>query len=191
MASESTKRRRKRRRKAGRPASPGEAETSRSEERVETSASASAPARQSTGAPRRRRGNIDDERPPAPWGSFPLIEIAVFVGLVMLVLGFFFVGGSRGVILIVTGLLLGSISGLELAIREHFAGYRSHTLLLAGFPAAAVLGVLFYADPNGLPPLVRALIGVAAFAAGAVLLIRVFRKRSGGHSFRFSSFNRR
>ena len=34
--------------------------------------------------------------------------------------------------LIGTGLALGSLAGLELSIREHFAGYRSHTLLLAG-----------------------------------------------------------
>ena len=62
----------------------------------------------------------------------------------MLILGFFVVGGSRGPILIAAGLALGSIGGLELSIREHFAGYRSHTAVLAGVPALIVLGLLFY-----------------------------------------------
>jgi hypothetical protein len=109
----------------------------------------------------------------------------------MLVAGFFFVGGDRGAILIGAGLLLGSIGGLELSIREHFAGYRSHTLVLAGLPAAIVLGVLFYAGPSGLPPIARAAIGGAVFALAATGLTRVFRDRSGGDSFRLSGLWRR
>lgn len=139
-----------------------------------------------TAATRSRR-SAEPEPPPAPWGSFPLVEIAVLVGLVMLVLGFFFVDGSRGPILIATGLALGSIGGLELTIREHFSGYRSHTLLLAGVPALLVLGLLFYLAPEGLPPLARAGIGIAVFAAFAFLLSRAFAARSGGLRYRFSS----
>ncbi len=56
----------------------------------------------------------------------------------MLVVGFF-VGDGRGAVLIATGLALGSLAGLELSIREHFAGYRSHTTLLAGAAAVATL----------------------------------------------------
>jgi hypothetical protein len=138
-----------------------------------------------------RRRSVDDEPPPAPWGSFPLVELAVLTGIVMLILGLVAVRGERGTILIGTGLVLASIGGLELAIREHFAGYRSHTLVLAGLPAAVVLGVLFYAGPDGLPPIARAAIGLAVFAAVALLLIRVFRGRSGGRAFRFSGFGRR
>src|SRR4051794_7558764 len=77
---------------------------------------------------RRRAGR--DERPPAPWGNFPLTEIAILVGLVLLVAGFF-VTPPQGVVMIGVGLGLGSLAGLELAIREHFAAYRSHNLLLA------------------------------------------------------------
>src|SRR5690349_14086331 len=72
----------------------------------------------------RRRGE-PEPAPPAPWGNFPLIELSVLIGIVMLVIGLFFSSGSRGPIFIVTGLILGSIGGLELSIREHFAGYRS------------------------------------------------------------------
>jgi hypothetical protein len=130
-----------------------------------------------------------DEAPPPPWGSFPLIELSVLLGIVMLVIGFFFVEGERGAILIGTGLLLGSIGGLELSLREHFSGFRSHTLLLAGLPALIVLGVLFYAADN-VAPLIRAAIGLAVFVAAAVLLSRAFAKRSGGAAYRFGTRRR-
>jgi hypothetical protein len=109
----------------------------------------------------------------------------------MLVLGFLVFEGERGVILIGTGLVLASIGGLEVSIREHFAGYRSHTLILAALPAAVVLGVLFQFGPADLPPLGRLLIGAAVFAAAAYALTRLFRARSGGYSFRFSGLRRR
>jgi hypothetical protein len=124
----------------------------------------------------RRRGH--DERPPAPWGSFPLVEICVLVGVVMLVLGFV-VQGERGTLLIAVGLVLGSLAGLELSVREHFAGYRSHTVLLAGAAAIAVLGFLFYIGPEELSPGVRVAAGVATFACAAWALTTAFRRRSG------------
>lgn len=189
MASKASKRRRKRRRRQPPPASAQAQQSDDSED-----AGAGALERRDSRAARpsgRRRGNIDEQAPPAPWGSFPLVELAVFIGLVMLVAGFLFVGGERGTILIVTGLLLASIGGLEVSIREHFAGFRSHTAILAGVPAAVVLGLLFYAGPDGLPPLARAGIGLAVYGAAAYLLIRIFQRRSGGRSFRFSTLRRR
>src|ERR687897_1984351 len=69
--------------------------------------------------------------PSAPWGSFPLTELVVLVALVLLVAGFF-VAPPRGPVMLGAGLVLGSLAGLELAAREHLAGYRSHTLLLGG-----------------------------------------------------------
>jgi hypothetical protein len=141
--------------------------------------------------PKRRRGNVDDEAPPAPWGSFPLVELTILIGIVMLILGFLVIDGERGVVTMVTGLFLASIGGLELSIREHFAGYRSHTVILAAVPAVAVLAVLFYAGTDGLPSIARAAIGVAVFALAAVYLTRIFQARSGGYSFRFSGLRRR
>jgi len=135
-------------------------------------------------APRRPAA---DEPPPAPWGSFPLVELCVLAAIVMLVLGFFVVGGSRGAILIAAGLALGSIGGLELSIREHFAGYRSHTAVLAGVPALIVLGLLFYLGPSGLPQLARAAIAVAVFVGAALLLTRAFSRRSGGDRYRLAA----
>ncbi len=184
MASKSSKRRRRKRRQAHQtPTTAADAERAAEESPPPALA---APAR-----PRRGERNIDDERPPAPWGSFPLVELTVLIGIVMLVLGFLVVDGQRGVILVVTGLALASIGGLEVAIREHFAGFRSHTLILAGVPAAVVLALLFYAGPDGLSSGIRALIGLAIYAAAAFALVRIFRSRSGGRSFRFSGFGGR
>ena len=50
----------------------------------------------------------------------------------------------HGRTLLALGFALGALGGLDTAVREHFAGYRSHTLVLAAFPAVAVavLGAL-------------------------------------------------
>lgn len=124
----------------------------------------------------RPRPQIEDERPPAPWGSFPLVELVVLVALVMLVAGFF-VSGPRGTTLLITGFALGSLAGLELSVREHFGGYRSHTVLLAG--AAGVLGMITLSYTADLDPRVAAIGGAAVFGLCAWLLARTFRKRAG------------
>jgi hypothetical protein len=120
----------------------------------------------------------EDERPPAPWGSFPLVEIVVLVGIVMLVAGFI-IGGKQGSIAIATGLVLASLAGLEISIREHFAGYRSHSFLLAGFAAVVVLGLLFYVGPESVPVGARLAVGAAVFGGGAWALAQAFRRRAG------------
>jgi hypothetical protein len=125
---------------------------------------------------RRRAANLD-ERPPAPWGSVPLVELVILAGIVLLVAGFI-VGGSTGIGMIAAGAVLCSIAGLELAIREHFGGYRSHTFLLAGAVAVGVLAALFFlASDLWLPIAVG--IAVVAFAATAWMLTRAFQRRSG------------
>jgi hypothetical protein len=128
-------------------------------------------------APKRPRKPIEEERPPAPWGSFPLVEIVVLVALVMLIAAIFV--ESRRPVLIVTGLALGSLAGLELSIREHFGGYRSHTTLLAGMAGVATLAFLIYAVPDLLPPVARLAVAAAVGALVAFLLARAFRKRAG------------
>jgi hypothetical protein len=86
---------------------------------------------------------------------------------------------SRRPVLIVTGLALGSLAGLELSIREHFGGYRSHTTLLAGMAGVATLAFLIYAVPDLLPPVARLAVAAAVGALVAFLLARAFRKRAG------------
>jgi hypothetical protein len=106
---------------------------------------------------------------------------------VLLVAGFV-TGGSRGTVMIVTGLALASLGGLELAIREHFAGYRSHTTVLAGMAAVASLAILFFAAPSLLSPPLRLAAAAAVFGLAAWGLTAVFRRASGGLAFRIKGF---
>jgi hypothetical protein len=151
----------------------------RRKRRPSPTASAAAPAASvpKPAVPGSPRKPIDEQRPAAPWGSFPLVEVAVLSGLVLFVIGFFFVAGPRGTQLFATGLGIASLAGLELSIREHFAGYRSHSLLLAGVGAVAtILGLYYVAD---LPPTVSLLGGALVMGLGFWALASAFRRRSG------------
>jgi hypothetical protein len=129
-----------------------------------------------------RRRSAPGKPPPAPWGSFPLSELVVLIALIML-LGGFFVAPPRGAVMIGAGLALGSLAGLELALREHLAGYRSHTLLLGGAVGMLVFGALFI-GVSGLSPAICAAAGALSFAGAAWLFASLFRRRSGGSLFR-------
>lgn len=80
------------------------------------------------------------------------------------------------------GVVLAGLGGLEVSAREHFAGYRSHTTLLAGTVFVVVTGGLFY-----LADLILAIClvtGAAAFAVSFYALRRAFQRASGGLSFK-------
>jgi hypothetical protein len=137
------------------------------------------------GQPRRAysRGRPSiDERPPPPWGSFPLSELAIFVSIV-LIIGSFFVRGETGGVMFIAGLLLGTLAGLEVSIREHFAGFRSHSTLLAGSLAVITITVIALAAGTVFVPLLLAA-GLAVFGIAFWSLREAFRRRSGGISFR-------
>ncbi len=127
---------------------------------------------------RARKAPKVDERPPAPWGSFPLAELSVLAGIVMLVIGIV----SRSPTAIGVGVVLAALGGLEVSAREHFAGYRSHTTLLAGVAFVLVTGALFYLVGLILAACLAA--GATTFAISFYLLRRAFQKASGGLSFK-------
>src|SRR3954454_3893003 len=129
-------------------------------------------------AARRRAGT---ERPPAPWGTFPLTEIVILIGVLLLVVGFF-IPPPQGFVMIAVGLGLASLAGLELSIREHFAAYRSHTLLLSAAIGVPVFGGLFIATK--LSPAICVAAGLISFGGAAWLFTSAFRRRSGGALYR-------
>jgi hypothetical protein len=142
------------------------------------------------GASRRRRSGA--ERPAPPWGSFPLTELVVLLGLLLAVGGFLVgVEDGRGRTMFGAGVVLGALGGLEIVVRDHFAGYRSHTTLISGVAAfvviTAVVLVLREVAPT-LPP--YAALSAALVAGGVVFglafrqLRRTFQTRSGGLSYR-------
>ena len=180
------KRSRKRGASTGADVSPGG--TSRRERDAARRRRAEAVARaeeKGTGVRRARRGRPTiDERPEAPWGNFPLVEIAVLLAIVLFVAGLV-TGGTDGRIMLTGALGLGSLAGLELSIREHFAGYRSHTTLLAAACAFAAMAATFFAAGRG--DLARALLLPVAgvvFMGTWWALREAFKRRSGGLGFR-------
>ncbi len=107
-----------------------------------------------------------DARPKAPWHPFPLVELAVFIGIVCLIVGVFTRDATYGRVLIALGLTLGALGGLDTSLREHFAGYRSHALVLAAFPAVTATVVMIVAGaPAFLVPPVLLLVFGLAFSA--------------------------
>jgi len=74
------------------------------------------------------------ERPPGIFGGVPVSEIAIFAGLVALVVWLF----SRHTATLVVGVIVCTLGVLEVTAREHLSGYRSHTTLLAAVPSLAV-----------------------------------------------------
>jgi hypothetical protein len=125
-----------------------------------------------------RRVAAPDDRPPAPWGNFPLAELVILGGIVSLLIGV--VGGHPTAIGV--GVALAGLGGLEVAAREHFAGYRSHTSLLAGVVFVFTVGGLFYLAHQILA--VALAVGAVAFAIAFYLARRAFQRASGGLSFR-------
>ncbi|MEX2447154.1 MAG: hypothetical protein WD404_00220 [Solirubrobacterales bacterium] len=131
---------------------------------------------------RAQRRPAAGERPPAPWGSFPLAELTVLAGIVALAIGV--LGGNLTAIAV--GVVLAGLGGLEVSVREHFAGYRSHTTLLAGTVFVLVTGGLLYLA--GLILAICLAAGAAAFLAAFMALRRGFRRASGGLSFKAGLF---
>ena len=120
-------------------------------------------------------------RPPAPWGSFPLSELVILAGIVLILWGAF--SGDGGEQRLFAGLVLASLGGGELALREHLAGFRSHSSLLAGVAAFVIVTVVALAlGPVNVALLV--VLGLATFGATFFALRELFKRRSGGLGFK-------
>src|SRR3954467_10117464 len=133
-------------------------------------------------APRRKTR----EAPPAPWGSFPLTEIVVLLALVFGIVGFIRFDHQSGKVMVAAAMCLGSLGGLEVSVREHFAGYRSHTSLLAascGVGSMILISVIAGKAGVGILALVVG-VGVLVFVLAFYGLRQAFVRRSGGLGFR-------
>ena len=128
----------------------------------------------------RRRARLD-EAPKPPWAPLPLTELCILVGSVMLVVGFFSRGRDTAALIIV-GVGLVALGTVEFTVREHFAGYRSHTTLLAAIPGTAAMGALYLLDVIG--PIAPLAVGTVVAGLAWWALREAFRRRTGGMSFR-------
>jgi len=129
------------------------------------------------------RGRASGDGPlPAPWGPFPLTELVVLLALILLIAAFV-VRGERGKTMLAAGLLLGSLGGLETSIREHFAGYRSHTTIFAAVSfVLTIVVVTLIVHPIKL--WIVAAIALAVAGACFWAARGAFKRRSGGVGFR-------
>jgi hypothetical protein len=104
------------------------------------------------------------------------VELCVLAGIVLIVLGVLSFDSDRGRAMLLCGMLLGSLGGFDTAAREHFAGYRSHSMILAGIPAVGLAAILYFAALPWPAVVVGALI---TFAGAVTLLARAYERRAG------------
>jgi hypothetical protein len=72
-------------------------------------------------------------RPQAPWHPVPVSELLILVGAVGIVVSLW--GGlSTRIPLLLAGVVAVLIGTIEVTLREHMSGFRSHALLLALLP---------------------------------------------------------
>jgi len=118
------------------------------------------------------------EAPPPIWHPFPLTEILILVGMVVAIIGLF----TQSISMLVGGLLVLGASSTELAVREHFAGYRSHSAMIAGLVAMGVgtaLAFLLGALDVGIPVWTVLVVAAIVFAVLFFRLRDAFVRRTG------------
>lgn len=120
------------------------------------------------------------DRPHAPWHPLPLSELLIFVGAIGTVVGLIrskhgFAAGGPTLLAGVGAVMIGTV---EVALREHRGGYRSHTLILSLLPVivfhtAVVLIVAAFTTPPRALTIGLLPVDVALFA----LLFKLLRGR--------------
>ena len=110
----------------------------------------------------------------------------MLIALVFGVLGFIRFNTHSGKVMVAAAMVLGSLGGLEVSIREHFAGFRSHTTLLAASCAVgSMILISVIAGKAGLAVLGLVVgVGVLVFVLAFYGLRQAFIRRSGGLGFR-------
>jgi hypothetical protein len=118
------------------------------------------------------------DRPQAPWHPLPLSELLILVGVIGTVIAWLRGVESNGALL---GAGIGAvvIGTIEVTLREHLGGFRSHTLMLSVLPAivfhtAVVLLVLAFA---GRAPSWLNIVLLPIDAAIAVVCFKLLRAR--------------
>ena len=117
------------------------------------------------------------QRPPPPWHPLPLSELLILFGAIGTVVGFSR-GISNGGAALFVGLAAVVIGTVEVMLREHLSGYRSHTLILAALPVIVLdaLIVLLIGTFTTTLKLALVAIDVPLFA----LLFKLLRARFQG-----------
>ena len=164
MASPKSKRRSRKPRSTGN--APRAVASQRREERAQRQAQAASQSR----AASRQLGSVG-ERPKSPFDPVPVSELAILIGGIGLIAGFFTGGGAA----VIVGAVVCALGVLEFTVREHISGFRSHTTLLAAVPAVlveALIAAIFGTPKQRILVLLPA---IPVFALGFFLLRRQFQ----------------
>ena len=156
MSKSRSRAKKKQRQRARAQATPGERPAPAGDPATPRPATPRPAARTPAAEPAQRRPSRleirDGVRRPDPiWAPFPLTEIGMAVGLGLFLLGF---AGAPALLLAGVGVLVVVVA--ELCLREHFAGFRSHSILLGMLPvttlhlAVVVLGDVTWRGPFAL-----------------------------------------
>lgn len=113
-------------------------------------------------------------RPKPPWAPFPLSELLVAAGLVTFAVGMLSGGGPRSTTLITIGVAVLTLTIVELCAREHLAGFRSHSLLLAVVPVAGLHTFMFAVVTDSWRGPLALFVDLGVFGALALVLKSLF-----------------
>ena len=114
------------------------------------------------------------ERPQAPWHPLPLSELLILVGAIGTVVGLARLGHggiAHGGPALFAGIAAVLIGTLEVTLREHLSGYRSHTLILTLLPLIVFHSavILIAASLTTVPKLLNVVLLLIDVAIGTVL----------------------
>jgi hypothetical protein len=114
------------------------------------------------------------ERPQAPWHPLPLSELLILVGAIGTVIGLSRLGHggiAHGGPALFAGIAAVLIGTLEVTLREHLSGYRSHTLILTLLPLIVFHSavILIAASLTTVPKLLNVVLLLVDVAIGTVL----------------------
>jgi hypothetical protein len=112
------------------------------------------------------------ERPRPPWHPLPLSELLILVGVIGVVVGFRR-GVSHGGAPLLAGIAAVALGTLEVTLREHRSGFRSHTVMLAALPVVVFHSVLALAISAFAR--IPAVATVGLFALDLVLFLVLFK----------------
>jgi hypothetical protein len=121
------------------------------------------------------------ERPNAPWHPLPLSELLILIGAIGAALGLARTGHggfANGGSLLLAGLAAVALGTIEVTLREHRSGYRSHTMMLAALVVLLfdTVLVLVLTAITSLPRAFTVALVAVDFALFAVCF-KVFRAR--------------
>jgi hypothetical protein len=112
------------------------------------------------------------ERPQAPWHPLPLSEVLILAGAVGAAVGWR-LGFNRGAAVVLAGIGAVMLGTFEVTLREHRAGYRSHTVLLSFLPVVVFHSAVAIAVASLTTP--PRLLTVGLLAADVAIFLALFR----------------